>query len=93
MTGWDDKMSGLRQRFIDRTAADRALLGDGIRRDRGELELIAHRISGSAGMFGFVELGTAAEELEEAIRNLCDESTLEKHVMRLDAEIDRIQPR
>ena len=92
MTGWDDRMGQLRQRFVERTAADRALLGEDVARDGEELEGIAHRISGTAGMFGFVELGITAEALEEAIRNQCDEAFLEKHIQRLRREIDRIQP-
>ena len=93
MTGWDDKMGQLRQRFVDRTAADRAWLGRCVPHDRGELESAAHRINGSAGMFGFVELGIAAEALEEALRDGRDEASLEELIRRLGDEMDRIQPR
>ena len=93
MTGWDEKMGQLRQRFVDRTTADRALLGKGPPRDPKELETIAHRINGSAGMFGYAEVGIAAEELEEAIRSGCGEQMLEAHIERLGQAIDRIQPR
>ncbi len=44
-------------------------------------------------MFGFTDLGTAAEELEEALRDECDDEVLSRHVHRLRQEIDRLHAR
>ena len=93
MTGFDEKMVAFRQRFIDRTMAGRALLDNGAEPELGDLEMLAHRISGSAGMFGYVELGLAAEALEEAIRTGSDAEIRSFLTRRLADEIDRLQPR
>ena len=92
MTGFDKKMVAFRQRFIDRAMAGRPFL-DEVEPDIGDLEMLAHRISGSAGMFGYVELGLAAEALEEAIRAGSDAETRCLLTRRLADEIDRLQPR
>lgn len=92
MSGWDEKMEELRGRFIDRTKAHGRSLEYELP-GRDQLEAIAHRINGSAGMFGFTQLGTAAEALEEALRNQCDDEVVSQHVDRLRQEIDRLQAR
>ena len=90
MTGWDEKMGELRRRFLDRTIADGGLLKAGPL-DRDQLEAIAHRISGSAALFGYADLGTAAGALEEAYREGCDDIALALHIERLCRAIDRLQ--
>lgn len=92
MTGWDEKMGELRRRFIERAIAHGRHLDDDPL-DRGQLEDIAHRISGSAGMFGFTGLGRAAEAFEEALRNQCDDAALGRHAALLREEIGKLQAR
>ena len=92
MSGWDEKMEELRGRFIDRTKAHGRSLEYELP-GRDQLEAIAHRINGSAGMFGFTDLGMAAEELEEALRDECDDEVLSRHIHRLRQEIDRLHAR
>ncbi len=50
---------------------------DGAGESRQELEnlmVLAHKLSGSAGTFGFTALGVAAEKLENACQAYLDES-------------------
>ncbi|HEY6917081.1 MAG TPA: Hpt domain-containing protein [Allosphingosinicella sp.] len=67
----------MRAAFGKRTQADVAailsLLSEG-ESGRGEARRIAHMIAGSAGLFGFAELGAAAAALEDALEAGAGES-------------------
>jgi HPt (histidine-containing phosphotransfer) domain-containing protein len=52
---------------------------------------IAHRISGSAGMFGFTSLGAAAQDFEDALRPGDDKAVMLRN--RLLAELGALQDR
>ncbi len=68
MSEFEEKMAQLRERFLTRAQEERAQLiaavaaGDG-----AELRRLAHGLSGSAGVFGFPEIGLDAQALEEAV--------------------------
>jgi len=63
----EDRMAALRQRFVDRCRDDLAALeqGDGPERT---IEIV-HRLSGSAGIFGFSRISEVAEQTETALRD------------------------
>lgn len=65
-----DPMETLRARFRDRCAIDLAtletLLSDGIR-SGGELQRIAHGLSGTGGTFGFPAVSDAAALVDDAL--------------------------
>ncbi|RYG20024.1 MAG: Hpt domain-containing protein [Caulobacteraceae bacterium] len=62
-----DPLEALRARFIDRSRLDLERLREGV---QGEaLTLLVHRLAGSAGLFGFVELGEAAGRVDMAHSN------------------------
>lgn len=68
MTGFDAKMAALKARFIDQAVAEEALIRTALAGgDRPKLRDLSHGLSGRAGMFGFPEIGTAAQAVEEAI--------------------------
>ena len=93
MNGWDGRMAELRERFVQRTLGDRAVIAAGPRDGRDLLEAAVHRISGSAGMFGFQTLGEAAEALEQAIRDNRPEQEVAALAGLLASEIDGLQAR
>lgn len=68
MTGFDERMAALRQRFIAR-AADEAVEVESLiaATNWSGLRDLAHGLAGRAGMFGFPEVGERARQLEEAI--------------------------
>lgn len=68
MTGFDERMAALRDRFIAR-AADEAVEAERLiaAADWPGLRDLAHGLAGRAGMFGFPEVGERARQLEEAI--------------------------
>lgn len=61
-------MAALRDKFLDRCRSDAAILADRDTIDADELIAIVHRLSGTAGIFGFTELSEAAERTENALR-------------------------
>lgn len=61
-------MAVLRQRFVERAVAEQSAIRAALARgDWPSLRDLAHGLSGRAGMFGFPDLGEAAQALEEAI--------------------------
>ena len=69
----DARFDALKARFR-REAAEygvRARLAD-----RAELERIAHRLSGNAGMFGYGDVGDRAGALEDALRDEAGEEEI-----------------
>lgn len=68
MTGFDARMTALRQRFIDQAVAEEVLIRMALAGgDWAKLRDLSHGLSGRASMFGFSEVGDAAQAVEEAI--------------------------
>ena len=91
MTPASDPLEGLKSRFRDRLAGERALLAES--EAGGEFEAlrsICHRIAGAGGMFGFDELGALASRLEEAIDEGAPPSSIRGQTTDLLAAIDRV---
>jgi HPt (histidine-containing phosphotransfer) domain-containing protein len=73
----DEIAEGVRQRFLERSAADLILVcayPDGV--SRAELSFVAHRLAGAAGVFGFPALSDAAAALEMALAEHTHDSVL-----------------
>jgi len=79
MTGFDERMAQLRKRFVARAQEERAqLIAAATVGDRAEMRRVAHGLSGSAGVFGFPEIGLDAQALEEAVDSEADEGELRR---------------
>lgn len=66
-------MAGFRERFLLRACGDAEDIGSALARD--DLTMVrslCHGLSGNAGMFGFAEVGTLAQAVEEAIDHGAD---------------------
>jgi HPt (histidine-containing phosphotransfer) domain-containing protein len=75
--------------FRDRLAADRAALAAaGSRRRRGGLTIIAHRLAGAAGTFGYPEISDAALALEDATIGAAEGEAVAVALARLLAALD-----
>jgi HPt (histidine-containing phosphotransfer) domain-containing protein len=89
MSDLDQRFASLRERFLERCQADWTSLSGHLTDDE-QIEM-AHRISGSAGMFGFSSLGAAAQDLEQALRE--DDGNAARLKARLLAELRALQAR
>lgn len=70
MSEFDVRMAQLSARFVLRAAAEETTLRQAVQEcDWVEARRLAHSLSGSAAMFGFPQVGSAAQALEEAIDN------------------------
>ncbi len=79
MSGFEEKMARLRERFLARAEDDRAkLVASATIDDRAELRRLAHGLSGSAAVFGFPDIGLDAQALEEAVDAGADERELRR---------------
>ncbi len=70
MSDFGATMDALAQRFLVRCAEDLPKLQQcraGSAEERGDLRLIAHRMSGSAGLFGYKEVGALAAQVDEEL--------------------------
>ena len=69
MSGEGDPLAALRDRFRSRCAEDLALVQRGLDdpafRTDPQLKQSIHRLSGMAGMFGYVELGGLAHDIDD----------------------------
>lgn len=63
----NDPFASLRVKFLDRCRSDAKLLR-ALSEDDPSMLHIVHRLSGSAGTFGYFELSEAAEALEDRLR-------------------------
>ncbi len=64
------KLEAIRVRFLESCRDDLSILESGGITDedrRAELQAVAHRIAGSAGIFGEDDLGQAAFDMESAL--------------------------
>ena len=79
MSGFEEKMAQLRQRFLVRAEDERGqLIAAATAGDRSEMRRLAHGLSGSAGVFGFPEIGLDAQALEEAVDAGADEGEIRR---------------
>ena len=61
-----DPLAALRAEFVVRAAGDRAALIDAVAAgDLDRTEQVAHGLAGSAGLFGFNEVGAAALAVDD----------------------------
>lgn len=84
MTDLSTKIVALRERFIRRCAQDADRIAGA---DRETLEVIAHRLSGMAGMFGCDAAGDDARALEDAIRAEAPDATVAALATSLEANL------
>lgn len=68
MTGFDDRMARLRERFLARAGEDRlALLEASAAGDAAAVRRVVHGLAGAGGTFGFPEVSEAAQRVEDAL--------------------------
>jgi HPt (histidine-containing phosphotransfer) domain-containing protein len=87
VSDFDATMEALRQRFIARCAADLVQLRehqDGFRLSPEALRTIVHRMAGSAGLFGFAEIGALAGKLDGSLADTGDAAMLPELVASLE---------
>lgn len=91
MTGFDARMAALRQRFIDQAAAEEVLIRTALAGgDWPKLRDLSHGLSGRAGMFGFSEVGDAAQAVEEAIDADATPDERQRLTEQLIGRLDRL---
>lgn len=84
MTDFEGRMAVLRDRFLERCRSDSVFLANFAGHNRDEVIATVHRLSGSAGMFGFADLSLAAEQAEDCLREQADAgSSMAKVVLEL----------
>jgi HPt (histidine-containing phosphotransfer) domain-containing protein len=91
MTDFAARMDALRSRFIGRAGEDAVRLRAALAPfDRAELLRTSHAIVGSAGMFGFSDLGDLAARVEDAIDANEGEDLVAARSRGLIAALDRL---
>ena len=86
---FDQRMAQLRERFVARAQDERAQLIAAIATmERSEIRRLSHGLSGSAGVFGYPEIGHDAQALEEAVDGGADDDELRRLSAKL---IDRME--
>lgn len=82
-------LAELSARFRERAPAARAAMTSALDgNDRAAVVDIAHKLAGSAGMFGHPEIGLAAAELEEAARSGADMDGAARRLLALLAQLN-----
>ena len=77
MSGPDQKMEMLRQRFHQRAASDRAEIAQALRQgDYPQLLRLAHGLAGIAAIFGYGEVSARASALEDGVEREFDREAL-----------------
>lgn len=89
-------MQELSRRFRKRVEVDRSRLAE-LAHEVGdgnallELRQIAHRLAGNAGLFGFSDIGTAAQPLDDLLTEKCtDNALIQRRLTDLIAQIDKL---
>jgi HPt (histidine-containing phosphotransfer) domain-containing protein len=60
-----DPLAPLRQRFLERARVEAGVIEQALAEgDHAALETTAHSLAGSAGLFGFSDIGRAASEID-----------------------------
>ena len=85
MSSFDENYERLKQRFIERSRQDLAVIC--VERDPAKLRPVVHRLSGAAGTFGYHELSRVAGEVDDVLVEGGAPSDAE--LARLIAEIER----
>ncbi len=89
MTGVEQQMAALRQRFLVRCRSDRAgLVAADASGDRAELKRLSHGLSGAGGIFGFPDVSRAASDLEKAVDANAGDPQLRGHLATLIERLD-----
>ena len=88
MTEFDGRMAVLKDKFLERCRSDAAILAAHSQQNPDDLMAIIHRLSGSAGIFGFADLSNTAERAEDALRDGLDADAA---IARLIAELKTLQ--
>lgn len=82
-------IAALRGRFLERLPSDKAALAQAMRDPgRAGLQHLAHRLAGSAGVFGFPDLSRAAGAVDVALSGHRAAADLAAGLAALTAEID-----
>lgn len=77
-------MAEFRERFLERSARDAESIRQALATcDHAAIRIVCHGLSGSAGMFGFADVGTFAEAVEQAV----DRGAGEDEVRRLAEDL------
>lgn len=86
-----DRLAALRARFVARAEEDRRLLAalgpPFSPAEREQVRLVAHRLAGAAGTFGYPEASEAAFRLEEVCETGSDDLALREALDGLDAAL------
>lgn len=94
MSDFEERMAQLRERFLERAKDERAqLIAAATVGDRAEMRRLAHGLSGSAGVFGFPEIGLDAQALEEAVDAEAEEEELRRLCAVLTDRLSRANHR
>jgi HPt (histidine-containing phosphotransfer) domain-containing protein len=90
MSEFDEAMTAIKQRFVDRCRTDRDQLRahrEGSPLAPETLQTIIHRMAGAAGIFGFMEVSTLAAVLDEDLAQGGDATRLPELIASLDATV------
>lgn len=91
-----DRLAALRTRFIARAAEDRRILAElgppFSPAAREQVRLVAHRLAGAAGTFGYPAASEAAFTLEEVCETGEDDAALRAALDGLDAALAGVLP-
>ena len=91
MSGSDQKMEMLRERFHRRAASDRAEIVVALRQgDFPQLLRLAHGLAGIAAIFGYQEVSVQASALEDGIEREVDGTALANLGGALIAALDEV---
>jgi HPt (histidine-containing phosphotransfer) domain-containing protein len=85
LSGFDENYERLKQRFLERSRQDLAVIR--AERDPARLRPVVHRLSGAAGTFGYHELSRLAGEVDDVLVE--GGAPSEAELARLIAEIER----
>ncbi|MBO9624300.1 MAG: Hpt domain-containing protein [Sphingomonas sp.] len=88
MTDFHERMKSFHARFLARAAEDRAAIEAAwTTGDDAALRRLCHGLAGNAGMFGFAELGAAAQKIEETVDEGAPREALAPLVEQLLAQL------
>jgi HPt (histidine-containing phosphotransfer) domain-containing protein len=85
-----ERLAGLSRRFLERAADDRQHIAAALQRGNlTEVAALAHRLAGTAGSFGFGDLGQQAVRFEELIKQGAAPEEFDAAADQLLSSIDR----
>jgi HPt (histidine-containing phosphotransfer) domain-containing protein len=85
LSSFDENYERLKQRFVERSRQDLAVIR--VERDPARLRPVVHRLSGAAGTFGYRELSRLAGEVDDVLVE--GGAPSEAELARLIAEMER----